>query len=499
MRRIRLGWWGGACAAVLVAGLIGCGGEEDAVAVEADAAAVSGEPLTEEEAAVLAEFRASRDAANAPGEADHRSKAAPGESGHDDVVAAIKGEPAAEVPYDFDRAQAPKAKATAKPTAPAANAPDPVKPAATRATPNPSANSPTVFIRHQVTDPGMNGMVANTVLVPETWKIEGGIQRGTNQLWFNPIFHDVKYMAPDGRQLHFFPSLSFEFTAQAMQQGAQLFQPINGSLYYPLPETPGKWLMELIRKNPDPTVKNVRLISEEPEPTLTQQLQQQSAAIYQQIQQSKGMAMQTGVDSAFDTQATVIKLQYTRDGIELEESILMTWNYFLNIWQGQVTGGKWAVPLMVSMRGPVGTDYLNDPELLTIVQSLRINPVWQGEMNKYWQELARIQRKGADDRNRQWQAHNAKMQQYRDETSAIIAGGYANRTAIRDAGHAKQIDSVREVSPYNIGGETVKIPDYYDNVHTDGTGRYILSNDFNYNPNRDLNLPGNWTKVDPQR
>ena len=362
-----------------------------------------------------------------------------------------------------------------------------------------TAPRPTIFRKHQVTDPNHNGMVANTVLVPENWKVEGGITPGSNQLWYNPFFHDVKYIAPDGRQLHFFPSLSFEFTAQAMHQGAQLFQPINGNLYYPLPETPGKWIMELVRKNPDPDVTNVRLVSEEPEPTLTRQLQQQSAMMYQSAQQLQQTGAQLGMGAAFDTQATVVKLRYVENGVELEESILMAWQYFVNYSQGQMTGGKWAVPLMISLRGPAGTDYMNDPELLTVAQSLRINPQWQAEMNRYWQQLARIHAKGAADRNRQWQAHNAKMQQYREDTNAIIAGGYAKRSAMREAGFEKQIDGIREVSPYNIGGETVKIPDYYDNVHTDGNGRYILSNDFHYNPNRDLNLPGNWTKVQPQR
>ncbi|MEM6853900.1 MAG: hypothetical protein AAF593_05775 [Planctomycetota bacterium] len=508
--------FGAACAVGLMLGLVGCGGEDDSAEsspAESGSAEVAAQTLTEEEAAMLAEFRASREAGNSAPADDpsHRSKAAPGASGHAEAVAAIKDESGGKVLYDFDRAASRNRSSNVPAVAPAAsapagNAPGPDRssgnPRATPAAntpPNANANTPTVFKKHQVTDPGLNGMVVNTVLVPEDWKVEGGLTRTANQFWYVPFLIDVKYTAPDGRQLHFLPSLSFEFTAQAVQQGAQKFQPINGSLFYPLPETPGSWMMEMARDNPDPSVSNVRLISEEPEPELTKLLQQQSAMMYQSAQQLSETGAQLGMGTAFDTQATVVKVQYTENGIELEESVLIAWQYYVNFSQGQLTGGKWSVSFMVSLRGPVGTDYLNDPELMTVAQSLRVNPQWQAEINKYWQELARIEDRGRRDRDRSWQAHNAKMQQINSETNAIIAGGHATRTAMRDEGFARQIDGIREVSDYNIGGQTVKIPDYYDNVHTDGTGRYILSNDFHYNPNRDLNLPGNWTKVEPQR
>ncbi|MEM1027621.1 MAG: hypothetical protein AAGJ38_06025, partial [Planctomycetota bacterium] len=493
-------------------GLVGCGGEDESAEstpAEAGSTEVAAETLTEEEAAMLAEFRASREAGNSTPAEDpsRRSQAA---SGHAEAVAAIKDESGGKVLYDFDRAASRSRSSNVPAVAPAASAPAGNAPGPDRTSVNPTntpstapknanANTPTVFKKHQITDPGLNGMVANTVLVPEDWKVEGEMIRTGNQLWFMPFIVDVKYTAPDGRQLHFFPTLSFEFTAQAMQQGAQHFQPINGSFFYPLPETPGSWFMEMAEKAPDPTVSNLRLISEEAEPTFTQMLRQQSAMMYQSAQQLSETGAQLGLGAAFDTQATVVKLHYTQNGIELEESVLIAWQYYVNFAQGQVTDGKWSVPLMVSLRGPAGSDYMNDPELMTIMQSLRINPQWQQEINKYWQELAKILRKGADERDEQWRAHNAKMQQINSETNAIIAGGHATRTAIRDAGDARQIDAIREVSDYNIGGQTVKIPDYYDNVHTDGTGRYILSNDFNYNPNRDLNLPGTWTKVEPAR
>ncbi|MEM9418212.1 MAG: hypothetical protein AAGA25_04025 [Planctomycetota bacterium] len=486
MRKLGLSW-GAMCAAVVVLNGVGCGDGADAEQTAADSDAVV-ETLTPEEAEALAKFRAKQ----AGGEVE----AAPELEPEPSAVVIDANAPFPEI------AQKPKAQ-TAPPTsgpaasAPASNAPEVSVPAPEAAAP--AANAPTVFRKHQVTDPGMNGILASSMLYPETWTVEGGITRGSNMMWNNPLFLDLTFVAPDGRRLHFFPNMSFEFSSQAMQQGAQLFQPINGNLYYPLPQTPGSWLMELVQNNPDPEITNVRLVSEEVEPQLTQQLQQQAAMMYQSTQQLNQTIAQMGMGRAFDTQATVIKLHYKHNGIDIEESILMAWQAIVQTTQGQITHANWSISLMVSLGGPVGSDYMNDPELLTIVQSVRVNPQWQAAMNDYWRKLAQIKRNGQAQRDRDWQAHNAKMQKYREDTNAIIAGGYANRNQMREVGHGKQIDGIREVSPYEIGGQTVKIPDYYDNVHTDGTGRYILSNDFNYNPNRDLNMPGNWTKVDPQR
>lgn len=505
MRNTGFGW-STACAALLGFGLVGCGGEEQAPppeAPEASSGEAVAEQLTAEEAALLAEFRASR---AGEGSAGPKSQA-----GEPEVAA--HAEPAAGNPFDFDPSPSAKPPADAgKPSNPAAATATSDKPTATQApakpapepapTPNPaSANTPTVFVQHKITDSKYNNMVATTVLYPENWKVDGGITRLPDAYYSVAFLADIKFTAPDGRAVHFFPTLSFEFGGQGQGQSPQLFSPTgDGNMYYPLPESPGQWIMDLAKQQPDPTVSNLKLVSEEPEPALTKQLQQQSAQLYQMIQDGKYMAQQTGVGTAYDTQATVIVLRYTQDGIELEETILVAWNYFLNLWNGQVTGGAWGVPLMVSMRGPVGSDYMMDPELMAIFHSVRPNPQWLQKQQAYWQELARIRKKGADDRNRDWQIHNAKMQQINNETNAIIAGGHANRTAIRDAGHAKQMDSVREVTPYELpGGETVKIPDYYDNVHTDGAGRFILSNDMNYNPNRDLNLSGSWTEVAPKQ
>lgn len=362
--------------------------------------------------------------------------------------------------------------------------------------PSAESGTPTIFRRHKITDPGLHNMTAYSILVPETWKVEGGMTRpGVRHTW-NPVLADLSIEAPDGRGIHIFPSFSFECTPQNLP----LFAPTQkGYMYHPLPSSPGAWLLQLAKLNPEPEVSNLRLISEKPEPNITRALQQQCQQLYRQIAEKNQLGAQVGVGLAFDTQATVVTLQYTENGIELEESILIAWQYTLNTLRGQNTGGYWSIPLMVSSRGPVGTNYTEDQLLAAIFSSLQPDPAWSGKMNEFYAARAGIAISGANRDRKLWEEHNRKMQRLRSETSAIIAGGYAKRVAMNEAGHAHSVNAIHEVTPYRVpSGETVKLPSFYDRVYTDGNDRYLLTNDLNYNPQSDLGLSGNWQRISPQ-
>lgn len=367
---------------------------------------------------------------------------------------------------------------------------------------NPSSSKPSnrvVMREHPLRDPGMNNIVASTVLVPEGWVLEGGITRPALQLYNMPIASDVKISAPDGRAVRFFPSFSFEFNHAAP---GQVMQPTaGGSLYLPLPESLGQWLMQMAQHSPDPTVSGLQLVSEEDVPELTQQLRQHNAQMYQIVEQSNLTSAPMGYGQQFDTQATKLVLTYKQNGIALEETVLITWQYLVTIQQGQVSAGSWNINLMRSFRGPAGSNYLTDAVLSAIVQSIRSNPVWEAEMQRYWQELARIQRKGASDRMASWQNHNRKMQQINSDINDIIVGGYKQRSAASDRQQQQYVDSIREETPYSTPtGGTIKLPSFYDNVYTDGNGTYILNNDAFYNPNTDSTINNvNWDRIEAQR
>jgi len=344
--------------------------------------------------------------------------------------------------------------------------------------------SGTVFKEHQITDPGMNNIVATTVLVPEGWQVEGGMTRPAPQFFNMPVMLDIKFTAPDGRQVRQFPTYRFEYNYQRPQEH---FSPtMSGNMYLPLFESMGSWMLEMIRLFPDEAVSKVRLIEEQALPEITDTIRRASAQLYQMASQSKSMGMQTGIYFDFDAQATRVVLQYEQDGQKLEESILLVWQSLVNYVYGQPSGGTWGINQMYSLRGPVGSDYLNDPQMMAILHSARPNPVWVNEMQKHWAEMARIRNKGAQQRRQQSYAAHQKRMQTLNETSDIIANGWKSRSQMSDAGHSAYIDSIHEVTPYQTpAGKTVKLPSFYKHVYTDSNGHYLLNNDPNYQPNTD--------------
>lgn len=362
-----------------------------------------------------------------------------------------------------------------------------------------------VFREHTVTDSGMNNTVVSKILVPEGWTLEGGLTRTASGLFNMPVLIDVVITSPDGRGVHFLPSFSFEFNLQQGQYGgpiAQKFQPLqSGNFYYPLPESPGAWMIDVASLNPAEGVTNLTLVSEEDIPEVTAALRQRNASQYQHTREMNQLTASMGFGSDFDTQATQVVLGYNKDGRTIEETLVMTWSYQASTTQGQITQGLWNVISLESMSGPKGTNYLEDPVLNAIFQSVRINPVWTAEMNKYWAQLANIKHKGnmaairSAGKISQIQADSA------NEVSDIIHKGWSSRNASSDRIQSNTVNVIQEQTVYQTPtGDAVKLPSFYDNVYTDGNGRYLLHNDGSYDPNRDPDRNGNdWQRIKATR
>ncbi|GEM_PF-2133316 len=171
-----------------------------------------------------------------------------------------------------------------------------------------SSTGATIFKEHKLTDPGMNNIVASTFLVPEGWTAEGEMKRMPPSVYSIPVVADLKFTAPDGRQVHFSPSLTFDFDNA---QPGQILQPtMKGNLYMPVPQSPGSWLMEMAQIRPDPEITNLKLVSEEEVPEVTQLLRQQNQQLFQMIADNNRMGAQTGLMSSYDTQGTKVLLTY---------------------------------------------------------------------------------------------------------------------------------------------------------------------------------------------
>lgn len=375
----------------------------------------------------------------------------------------------------------------------------------TRAAAEPSADY-TVFVEHRITDPGMNGALAFTVLAPEGWTRQGEMMRLPPAVFNAPPALDIKFIAPDGRQARFLPALNFEFGPPQQDHQFEPFGPTaNGNLFYPLPESPGAWVADMVERFPDATVREFRVIEEAPIEPATERLREQNAVMFQMVQQINAQNMQVAqqgmqmgmamhYESHFDTQATRVETEYTQDGQRYRETIVIAWSYWVNLMNGQVQGGNWSISEMRAARSPAErADHLDDPQIMAVFQSLRPDPVWMAEMQRHAQRMTQIRAQGQADRDTQWRQHNAKMQQIREETNAIINDGWHDRQALQDRGHERFRDVIADETRYvTPAGSEVTLPNFYDHAYTDGNGRYILSNDPNFTPVNNPNLIGDW-------
>ncbi len=352
-----------------------------------------------------------------------------------------------------------------------------------------------VMKEHRITDPGMNNMLISTLLIPEGWEKKGGATRPINQLFNMPVIIDFTVTAPDGRTARFFPSFSFEFNHRSPGQTLKPTQ--RGNLYFPLPDSPGQWISEMATLNPDPDVSNFRVVSEVNLPEITKRLRQQNAQRFQSVVQLNQTTAQMGFGSEFDTQATKVVLQYNKGGKTIEVTIVLTWQYEVMINQGQMTQGTWGVMLMQAIGGPVGTNYIDDPALNAIFRSVRNNPKWLAEMNKYWAELARIRHKGNMDRIRTAGKISQIQAEGANAVNDIMMKGWRAGNASSDRMQSKTINAIQEQTVYQTpAGESVTLPSFYDHVYTDGNDRYLLHNDALYEPNSDPTMnTQNWQKI----
>lgn len=503
IRREIMNRWGW-CFGLLMAGLlVGCGGgdaEDEAAAAERERAELIAEVRKQVKAELAEESRQTKELP--PAAPPTTPAAAPTAIA---ATASTKPAPAASAP-------ATNAPPTAAPTAtstPISGAAEPASASksesegkATSEGGGASGNSgnsgggggPIAFRAHAIQD--QTGMHAASILVPRGWDIQANVIRQPPHLPRTFAMTDILVSAPDGREFHLYPSFSFVYS-NTMQ--AQPLQPVDGGLFLPPPESIGQWLLQMYQLEPDPTITNLRIASEEEYAPLTQQLRQLAAPTFQSMQQLQANS-QPGDQLGFDTQGTKIVFRYEKDGEPKEETFIAGWQIMVfQYGQLGMTTAQWGVYNMRSVSGPVGTDYMNDPALVTIAQSFKTTPQWDEAMAQFYRAIA----PKPNPRQPTPTTTTTSVGQTNSDVLDIMHKGWQDRQAIRDGGQASNVNMIHERTAYadpNAVGGTVNLSSHYNHVLTDGQNNYLLHNDANWNANTDPNFNNqNWQTLTPQQ
>ena len=94
------------------------------------------------------------------------------------------------------------------------------------------------------------------------------------------------------------------------------------------------------------------------------------------------------------------------------------------------------------------------------------------------------------------------ISQMNDDVSATIRSSYEKTQATYDRLSEARSQTTRGVTPYDAGsGYKVELPSEYSHAWRTDNGQYIVSDNPNYNPNADLNLPdhSSWVEMNKTR
>ncbi len=449
-----------------------CGEDEPRAAHHSDKTA---SPLTTEEAAHLEAFRASK-------AVDAAARPAPMPS-----AVPTKVDPHRPAAWDLAASQAaPKTESTSSPR------PTPTPERLPAPAPKPAANATSgvvAFEKHTFTEQ-TTGMPAFTALVPKGWTVESSIQRTPPQLAAMFSFADILITAPDGREIHFYPSMTFHYSPDI---NAQPFQPVYEKFFLPPPDSIGDLLLQFAKVNPDPTIKNLRIVSEEDMPALTRRLRELAAGIIQSMAQLQQSAM-PGDQMFFDTKGVKVVVQYEQDGQTKEETFVTQYQTqsFSTAGTGPIV--QWGIYNMRSLSGPLGTDYTRDPTLITIAQSAQITPQWAEAQHKYF--VARAPRPSPTKIERPQKTPG----EIYAETRQSSLDGWKSNQATSDAVASREIDMIYEETPYtDTDGSSVRLSNHWKHVVSDGQGTILMHNDSNWNINADRDWnQRDWQTLTPQ-
>ncbi len=134
--------------------------------------------------------------------------------------------------------------------------------------------------------------------------------------------------------------------------------------------------------------------------------------------------------------------------------------------------------------------------------SFRQNPEWAGRISGAQQQMAQenaqtqmrisqLQHQGAMDTLRQQAQRGENAHRTRQEIADMQTQGWRDRQQSSDRQQQATVQAIRGVAPWrDAGGATVELPDHYRHAWKLKDGSYLLTDDPNFDPARQLRIEG---------
>lgn len=312
-------------------------------------------------------------------------------------------------------------------------------------------------------------MPAIQLLIPAGWSASGGVVWEQRQATCgkNPTRFEWRAVAPDGIS-------AIEVLPEESWSGNNL----------PMPPVPGGCpnvtinnIRDYLRWYAERNRQGARLLDYRDRPDLTANLQ-----AYNRSDPGPFGETRTWV------QAGEILLGYQVNGRDVREEIVAIVLFNLSRMKG-VMPGEVREFLIISMlpalsaRAPRGELDFHLTE--TVRRSMKTNPEWKELMDDHSRKMAGIAAKGEADR------HAIRMQTAK-EIAEIQRQGYENTQATNDRIHERFTQTIRGVETYvdTTSRERIELPNTHQHAWRLNDGTYVLTDDPNFQPNRDLGVEG---------
>ncbi len=320
-------------------------------------------------------------------------------------------------------------------------------------------------------------VVAYTLLVPDGWKVSGGINWNLNaKCLTGTVSNHLKAESPDGKlSFEMFPIHTWEwmndptalqmakYTRQTTGKGCMLHRPMNAN----------RFISQVFIPEMRPGAKKIKVVNTSGAA---------SAAREKNFQEIRAMMQYYNAD--LETDAVLATIRYkSSTGTKDEWVTTSVTEYSYNLPSAMNYGSYYkyyysTADEIMSLSAPKGELEKNDKLFSTIMASFHLNPVWGKAISDMFVNISNIQAKGAMDRSRIWS--NAM-----NEIGETQYQSWQNSQDSQDRIAQNWSQYMRGVETY-IDPNTntsVELSSGYNQAWTDKNGDYILSDNPLFNPN----------------
>ena len=345
-----------------------------------------------------------------------------------------------------------------------------------------------VMKKIQVTGPGPDAahptMPAYDLMIPSTWKIQGGVVFGGSPSGcFSDLYAiNLQATSADGSTIFAAgPDYSWQY-ADDPSVVKSLNDPNRRALGIgnkPCPVAKPQKAEDYLRQNilklyPSGTT----VVSVAPFPELNEI-----------VRKRLGLAPGNGSTGPTRTEAVRMRLAYQKDGTDQEAWVAVA--VVVNIYpSGRGSFYDSHATSLIAFSAPKGKLDGNDKLFQVITSSIQPKPQWVTFSSGMLSKLYRAQAQKVATINKMWSDFYAKeAQMINDETQNAMKGS--------DASVFHEDQNIRGVQTFRdpATGQTQELSNLYDHAWQNGTNDYIMSNDPSFNPNE--HLSGNWNRLEP--